>query len=388
MNAHIVLMREGKLQINLLDESVVIEEGWYADVVRSFSDGLLVACGISWRKSRSDPDRSVWFQMSRDRGATWEPYAKPDDAHDHRDGTIPFLTERRDGSVIGWAGAWNVGQEYKGRPGQPIAQSVVRAPSWDELVRGQSDRTSATIWIPYMVPLVGDDFKTLYTPAIFGKMVETEDGHLVQAVYPVLVHDRAPRLWAEQEVEAPQYRTCVIYSQDGGATWHYLATVASPLQHPLPAQAEGYCEPDLLHFGGGILLCVMRSGGCPTGTLMERFTPLVASTSEDGGLTWTPPAPIAAYGVKPVLLQMSDGLVVCLSGRPGFFLLFSADDGRTWSTPHWVSESYGRYGRSASGYGELIEIEPGVLGVAYDEYVGSGNEGRMVTKFRRYRVCR
>ncbi len=388
MDTDVVLMREEKLEIKLLGESIVKNEGWYTDVVRHFDCDLLVAHGASWRKNLNDPDGGPWWQMSRNAGVTWEPYARPDNDHDHRYGAMPFMSERGDGSVIGWAGAWNAEQEYKGRPGQPIAQSVIRAPSWNALVEGQGERVPATIWIPYMVPLVGDDFKTLYTPAIWGKMVDAGEGHLVQAVYPVLLHDQAPRLWTEQKAPAPKYRTCVIYSRDDGVTWHFLATVASALQHPLPAQAEGYCEPDLLHFGGANLLCVMRSGGSPTGTLMERCTPLVASMSKDGGLTWTPPSAIAAYGVKPVLLQMSNGLVACLSGRPGFFLLFSADGGYTWSTPHWVSESHGPWGRSASGYGELIEVEPGVLGVAYDEYVSSGNESKMVTKFRRYRMFR
>ena len=53
---------------------------------------------------------------------------------------------------------------------------------------------------------------------------------------------------------------------------------------------------------------------------------------------------------------------------------------------HWVSESHGQWARSASGYGDLIELEPGVLGVAYDEYVGTEENGILVTKFRRYQV--
>jgi hypothetical protein len=219
-------------------------------------------------------------------------------------------------------------------------------------------------------------------------MVETEDGHLIQSAYPVLAWGRAPRLWEEQKGPAPQYRTCVIYSRDDGATWHYLSTVASPDRHPLPAQAEGYCEPDLLYLGDGRLLCVMRSGGSPTGRLMERYTHLVACRSDDGGLTWTPPEPIAPYGVKPILLRMSSGLIACLAGRPGFFLVFSADEGKNWSTPLWVNESHGPWRRAASGYGELIELEAGVLGVAYDGYRNSGEEGKMVARFRWYGVGR
>ena len=380
-----VLMQDRKLKLSLLGESVLRECAWYTDAVRRFDGGLLLVHGESWRRDWGQPDPGPWWQSSEDGGMTWRPYVKPGDGCDHTLGAVPFLLQRRDGSVIGWAGAWNAEQAYEGRPGQPVAQSVIRAPSWDALLRGQGQRGPSTVWVPYLAPLVGDDGKTAYTPAIWGTMVEADHGHLVQGVYPVLACDRAQRLWAEQKKPAPKYRTCVIYSRDDGATWHYLATVASPEQSPLPALAEGYCEPDLLWFGDGRLLCVMRSGG-NIGTLMDRCTPLVASRSNDGGLTWTPPASISAYGVKPVLLRMSNGLVVCLAGRPGFFLLFSADEGRTWSTPHWVSESTGPWGRSASGYGELIELEPGVLGISYDEYVGEGDAARMVAKFRRYRL--
>ncbi|PKO22554.1 MAG: hypothetical protein CVU38_08775 [Chloroflexi bacterium HGW-Chloroflexi-1] len=379
-----VLMRAQKLELNLLGESVLKEEGWYTDAVRRFDGGVLLARGESWKRHGDETDRGPWWQVSRDGGVTWQSYVKPDDGRDHRQGALP-LFQRPDGSLIGWADAY-AEQQYNGRPGQPTRQSVVRAPSWEALIRGQAVRAEATVWLPYTVPGMGDDFKTRYGLTIWGKMVEAENGHLIQAAYSALAYDRAPRLWAEQKAPAFQTRTCVIYSQDSGATWHYLATVASPSQYPLPAQGEGYCEPDLLHFGAGHLLCVMRSGGNPSGTLMERYTPLMASRSNDGGLTWTPPAPIVAYGVKPVLLQMSDGLVVCLAGRPGFFLLFSRDEGRTWSTPHWVSESHGPWGRSASGYGELIELERGVLGVAYDECTGSGDGAKMVAKFRRYRI--
>jgi hypothetical protein len=381
-----VLMQDRQLEVDLLGESVIVQDGWYPEALRRFDDGRMVVRANYWKRNWDAPGRDPWCMVSGDGGQTWQPCAKSGDGLDYALAADPFLSQRRDGSVIGWASSWISGPEYKGRPGQPIPHTMVRAPSWEALLRGQGQTAPATLWLPHSVPLVGDDFRTVYTAAIWGKMVETETGHLIQGAYPVLEYDRAPRLWAEQKGPAAQYRTCVLYSQDDGATWHYLATVASSDRYPLPAQGEGYCEPDLLYFGDGRLLCVMRSGGSPSGKLMERCTPLVACRSEDGGLSWTAPTPIAAYGVKPVLTRMSSGPVACLAGRPGFFLAFSADQGRTWSTPCWVTESHGRWSRSASGYGEVIELEPGVLGVAYDEYCGDESSGRMVTKFRRYRV--
>ncbi len=385
-----VLMQRQKLELSLLSESVVQEKGWYTDTLRRFDDGLLVAHGEGWPPAKPGlPEPGTWRQVSRDGGATWQPYTRTATGPDYTL-VCPYqrMTQRRDGSVIGWARACcHKGKpEYKGCPGQPFSEPVVRASSWGTMLRGESQRVEATIWVPHTVPGMADDFTINYGLAIWGKMVETENRHLVQAAHLATSYDVSPRIWAGQPGTAYQLRTGVIYSQDEGVTWHYLATVASPREHPLPAQSEGYCEPDLLSFGEGRLLCVMRSGGNPGGALSERFSPLMAARSSDGGLSWTPPTPISAYGVCPVLLQMQSGLVVCLSGRPSFFLLFSADEGRTWSVPHWVSESHGPFAESSSGYGQLIELEPGVLGVAYDEYIGSDSEAKLVTKFRRYRI--
>jgi hypothetical protein len=48
----------------------------------------------------------------------------------------------------------------------------------------------------------------------------------------------------------------------------------------------------------------------------------------------------------------------------------------------WFTQENGMWGESPSGYGALIELEPGVLGVSYDEYSGAV----MVSKLRRYHM--
>jgi hypothetical protein len=381
-----VLLGDRRVVVETSDEVLLAERGWYTEGLRRLPDGTLVVRGHTWRDPEGPP--RLWLRISTDGGRTWvpPPASAPDAGPDYALACNPLLLQRRDGRVIGWAGVWNLTTEYRGRPGQPTVQTVVQAANWDALLYGPRATISAPIYIPYMTPLVGDDLRTRYTPALWGQMIETEDGHLIQATYPVLASDRSPRLWENQMGFAPQYRTIVIYSQDDGATWHYLATVAAADRYPLPPQAEGYCEPDLLYFGNGHLICIMRSGGNPAGFLQERYTPLMVSHSYDGGLSWEPPYPIAAHGVKPVLLSMSNGLIACLAGRPGFFLLFSADQGRTWSTPHWISQQHGPWGESPTRKGALLELEPGVLAISYDEYSSIGSEARMVSKWRRCRI--
>jgi len=56
---------------------------------------------------------------------------------------------------------------------------------------------------------------------------------------------------------------------------------------------------------------------------------------------------------------MSDGTLACSTGRPGAWVLFSTDNGNTWSDA--VSIDAERY----SGYTGICEPEPGVLLVGY-----------------------
>jgi hypothetical protein len=380
-----VLFSDRTLEIKQLSESTIRVGAWYNIVMRRLGDGRLYTRGEKWA-----PDwianGGPCYCISDDQGASWQPCAAPTEGKDYSRIANYLFNQRRDGSILGWTIEYNTSVKYQGRPGQPTEQVLMRAAGWDALVAGQSQETTLQLSLPYLVPLVGDDFVERYAPVIWGRMVEADHGYLLQACYQNFFYDRQPRLWAEQSQPAVQSRSCVLYSWDDGNSWHYLSTIAAPAQYPLPAQGEGYCEPDILYFGDGHLLSVLRSGGNPGGVLSERMTPLVATHSWDGGISWSPPVPISAYGVAPALLQMSNGLTVCLSGRPGFFLLLSADQGRTWSTPLWLSESDGSFGHSSSGYGALIEMEPGVLGVTFDEYCGEGDDKAMTAKFRQYQM--
>jgi len=105
------------------------------------------------------------------------------------------------------------------------------------------------------------------------------------------------------------------------------------------------------------LLCLLRTGG--NNRPFHQDNPLCATRSTDGGKTWAEPRRTGFEGVAPDLAVMSDGTLACSTGRPGAWVLFSTDNGNTWSDA--VSIDAERY----SGYTGICEPEPGVLLVGY-----------------------
>jgi len=102
---------------------------------------------------------------------------------------------------------------------------------------------------------------------------------------------------------------------------------------------------------------LLRTGGDNRPYHLDN--PLMVAWSEDGGLTWTEPMRTGFEGVSPDLVVMEDGTLACVTGRPGAWLLLSADNGHTSSDAFSVNAE--RY----SGYMGVCEVEPGVLLIGY-----------------------
>ena len=100
----------------------------------------------------------------------------------------------------------------------------------------------------------------------------------------------------------------------------------------------------------------MRTGGSG-----GKFTPLYLSRSKDDGKTWSTPEPIADRGVWPNACRMKNGVLVCTYGRPGNWLMFSLDDGRTSWRGHFCF-----YDGATTSYNSVEEVEPDTLLVVYD----------------------
>jgi predicted neuraminidase len=99
----------------------------------------------------------------------------------------------------------------------------------------------------------------------------------------------------------------------------------------------------------------------------ERIGRIVASSSSDGGRTWTPahatnlPNPNAGVDVA----RIDDGRLVLVynhlpEGRHAIHLATSDDDGETWGPPHLLEEGPGEY-----SYPAVIQAADGTIHITY-----------------------
>ena len=135
-------------------------------------------------------------------------------------------------------------------------------------------------------------------------------------------------------------RVCVIHSDDRGANWRYVATVAwDPINATTAEDRSSNCEVNgmgngfdeaslvvipapTVGFGraGQTIVCIMRSGG-----------PLYRAFSLDSGGSWSVPQVIAPHGVSPqAIIMRPSGIMAIAYGRPYNWLRFSLDGGRTF----------------------------------------------------------
>ncbi len=280
----------------------------------------------------ADGDMVVGGRRSSDGGKTWR------SAPSFSVGAYQFP----DGEIV------ELGFNTK-RTGQEGVFQVPLARSHDNGRTIQSE--AALLKIPEGTGGTGDDGKYYEGPCCDHAIVGLRDGSLLAGMYGYFKSDTVlvetfPKQW-----KLYKYRTWVMRSRDRGKTWDYLSTVA----YDPAVGLESFCEPDLVVMPDGQILCFMRTGGSG-----GKHTPLYLSRSSDDGKTWSKPEPIADRGVWPNACLMRSGVLVCTYGRPGNWLAFSLDQGKTW-TGHFRF-----YEGSTSSYNSVEEVAPGRLLVVYD----------------------
>lgn len=222
-------------------------------------------------------------------------------------------------------------------------------------------------------------------------ILKLPNGDLIGSMYGNYEGDKLLCAGYPTELNQRKYRTIVVFSKDKGRTWgdHVLVAYDKMLGRGIPdghkmigksipesrggrtmivpaITSEGFREADLVEAPNGDLICVMRSGGRNPAPGVNLFpTPLYCSRSQDGGKSWTPPEQIADRGTCPSLVTMNNGIIVCTYGRPGNWLIFSDDNGKTWKGAF----QFGTTG--SSNY--LLEVAPNTIQV-YHETKERGEE--------------
>ncbi len=142
-------------------------------------------------------------------------------------------------------------------------------------------------------------------------------------------------------------------SEDGGKTW----TIHGPITYP--GVNYGVIQPTLWESKPGHIKMLLRS--------TELIGAICASTSEDGGRTWTPVRPTSLpnpdSGIDAV--RMRDGTIALVynhtkHGRTPLNLALSSDDGNTWGFPHVLEDAPGEY-----SYPAIIQSGDGMLHITY-----------------------
>lgn len=317
------------LEVQIGETQTIIPSGQYISLFK-FNDGSIV----------------VGEKRSRDTGKTWQ------HARAFHVGAFQFP----DGEIV------QLGFRTKKTNGDGCFTADLTRSTDNGLTL---KKETATIHIPEGAGGTGDDGSWFEGPVADHAIVRLRDGSLLAAMYGQFKTDRVPVPTMPAKWGCFKYRAFVVRSTDRGRTWDYLATVA----YDPSVGLESFCEPDLLTLPDGDILCFMRTGGSG-----GKFTPLYLSRSKDDGKTWSKPEPIADRGVWPNACRMKSGVLVCTYGRPGNWLAFSLDDGRTWRG-HFCFDAGG-----STSYNSIEEIEPGTLLVVHDgqRLDQDGNLGREV----------
>ena len=212
-------------------------------------------------------------------------------------------------------------------------------------------KDQARFFIPEAKPAMGHGPHK--GPLFMRSIIERKDGTLVALMAGWFKSDTALCPYGHGR---PYSRTYVCESDDRGQTWRYLSTIGYD-----QIGSEGYNEGSMRRLPNGEWLAVLRTGNEKDVNCQDN--PIMWSVSNDEGRTWSKPQRTGVEGAYPSLVVLSDGLLAMTYGRPGAMLIFSDDNGRTWTDQTVVDTT------PYSGYTDVVELSPGLL------LVGFGTKG-------------
>lgn len=305
-------------------------------------------------------DIHVYDRRSSDGGKTWQ-------KTEHIVESSTFQYPGPDGEVIMFRSYEAPGySDYHGRAnssaGRP--ESMVKVVNENGVLEGRFYRSKdhgvtrtedkAQVYLP-------DEYK-VRAGYMYRKIIQTADGSLMSSMS-----------WRDGK----NRRLAAVRSTDRGKTWRYVSMIAFDFSGR-SVSSEGFNETSLLAMPDGRIVSFMRSGASYTASLgsiaekesdedvpfsYKKQTPLYSSTSIDGGKTWSHADPIALFGVWPDAIRMKNGIIAVTYGRPGNWVMFSPDEGKTWAPSLQFYNDL--YPPDCGNYLSVFEVAPGILLAAY-----------------------
>lgn len=120
---------------------------------------------------------------------------------------------------------------------------------------------------------------------------------------------------------------CLV-SDDGGLTWTFRSHVTEYSERTKYGVDE---EVGTVRTKDGCIRLAIRTEACIDPAKEYPIADTLYVESWDDGYTWSEPRSISDSSVTPHLVEMEDGLLLCIYGRPGVHCKVSEDGGKTFS---------------------------------------------------------
>lgn len=360
-NTPITLATNHQLNFKFGEERMVIDDGLQPSMLCTQSGALIVQ---SQNSKKPFPQQRIFYPyamstvISRDNGKTWKDFSFPDGNNgvDIEGGAIQL----RNGTILALETYVTPGKN----PDQGAGLLYYSKDDWHTL-QGPID-------ITFNIPdaefynSTDDGGRPHNAMRLHRRILELPDGDLLTTIYGWMKGDDVPSGYTPTMKKT---RVMLFRSKDKGRNWDYVSTIAVDPK----VGTEGFDEPVIAGISKGKhkgrIICLMRTG-----------RELYETISEDGGKTWTKPAPRIFAGrdvyatdgwkemfkdtkrngqliinnpneiigavVDPDLLELRSGILVAAFGiriparacfqnptHPwnGNYIAFSTDGGDNWS---------------------------------------------------------
>lgn len=281
---------------------------------------------------QDDGDIDIVLKRSKDKGKTWEPLITvKDDGENRCRNQVPIYLPELNRIVLLYC--WN--------PGATGVVSIFMTYSDDEGLTWAKEKDITNSIVP-------PKYRWYATGPCHGivKQFAPNKGRIVVSCN-------------HNTTDQTKGRSHIIYSDDNGSTWHLGGIV----------DMYDTNESTVTELSNGDLMLNMR---CADPSLVNNKKFRIASTSTDGGLTWSPSmyttlndpmcqGSILYYGAG----QNGKGIILfsnpnSQSSRNNNTLKMSEDDGQTWK------KAYSYTGSDYGGYSDIACYPDGMIGVLYE----------------------